>query len=265
MNISKYYRAGIIEIHSLRAFIVNFYTSLLYYPAELIILYFIWKLIFSAIGTETIGGFTFSMLISYFILQRILARFLSSGKLVRELDNLINRGNLVTYLTRPVNFVAFKFSQTVTMSLIQTALGCISFVVVAGLLNLTISYQGVNWLMFIPLIFMALLIIFMLDFLLGILAFWLGRVEHIRIVYSLLLRIVSGALVPISFFPQEIQSILGMLPFQYMFYVPISIVVGAAELSLSTFMVPVFWIIILAALLKIGWSRGLNRFEVQGG
>jgi len=119
--------------------------------------------------------------------------------------------------------------------------------------------------MFIPLIFMALLIIFMLDFLLGILAFWLGRVEHIRIVYSLLLRIVSGALVPISFFPQEIQSILGMLPFQYMFYVPISIVVGAAELSLSTFMVPVFWIIILAVLLKIGWSRGLNRFEVQGG
>jgi ABC-2 type transport system permease protein len=265
MNVEKYFRAGFIEVHSLRAFIVGFYLSLLYYPAELIILYFIWKLIYTGIGATIIGGFTFSMLISYFVLQRILSRFLSSGNLVRELDMLINTGNLITYLARPVNFVALKFSQTLFLSAVRTALGCVSFFAVAAVLRLTMSYEGADWAAFVPLVFLSLLIIFLLDFLVGILAFWLGRIESLRIVYSLLLRLVSGALVPISFFPQSIQSVLAVLPFQYMYYVPISVVVEATEVTLVDYVVPVLWVCFLFILLKIAWSRGLKRFEVQGG
>ncbi len=265
MNLRKYAMAGAVEIFSLRAFLVGFYLNLLYYPAELIILYFIWKVIYDGIGVTSLGGFTFSMLISYFILQRILSRFLPSGTMSRELDSLINNGDLITYLARPVNYAAFKFSQTIFVSAVQTGLGCASFLLVTFLLNLDVSYKGADWLAFIPLIIMALMIIFLLDFLVGILAFWLGRIESIRIVYLLLLRLVSGALVPISFFPQKIQAVLSLMPFQYMYYVPISIVVGAETAASMTYVVPFVWICLLALVLKYAWSKGLARFEIQGG
>lgn len=265
MNVQKYFRAGMIEIYSLKAFIAEFYTSLLYYPAELIILYFIWKLIYTAIGASTIGGFSFSMLISYFILQRILSRFLSIGKPARELDDLINSGNLVIYLARPLNYVVFKISQVLFLSSVQTVLGVASFLVVGFFLNLSISFEGADWLAFFPLVAMSLVIIFLLDFLIGILAFWLGRLEHVRIVYSLLLRLVSGALVPISFFPESVQFVLELLPFQYMFYTPIGVIVGAVDVTAKTYIIPAVWVVLLAVLLKVGWSRGLKRFEVQGG
>lgn len=265
MNLKKYFMAGTVEIYSLRAFVVGFYLSLLYYPAELIILYFIWKIIYTSTGITSIGGFTFSMLISYFILQRILSRFLPTGTMSRELDALINSGDLITYLTRPVNYVSFKLSQILFLSAIQTVLGVLSFLAVAFILRLTISYESADWLAFILLVAMSLVIVFLLDMGVGILAFWLGRIESMRIVYLLLLRLVSGALVPISFFPQTIQIFLSALPFQYMYYVPVSLVVGAGEATLATYLIPAMWICFLSIVIRLAWARGLRRFEIQGG
>jgi ABC-2 type transport system permease protein len=265
MNIRKYYMAGAVQLYSLRSFVAGFYLSLLYYPAELIILYFIWMTIYRGIGVTVIGGFTFTALISYFVLQRILSRFLPSGSVSRELDTLINSGGLITYLARPVHYVAFKLSQTLFLSAIQTVLGCVSFVAVAYVLRLTMSFEGGDWLAFFPLVIMSLLITFLLDFSVGILAFWLGRIESLRVVYSLMLRLVSGALVPISFFPQTIQAILSLLPFQYLYYVPVSVVIGTHEVTAKTYAIPALWILVLSLVLFFAWSRGLRRFEIQGG
>lgn len=81
--------------------------------------------------------------------------------------------------------------------------------------------------LFIISVVLGILIGTQLDLIIGILAFWTVNIWGLRLLRESVIQFCSGALVPLSLYPQWFQEISMFLPFQSMVYVPVSIYTGS--------------------------------------
>lgn len=114
---------------------------------------------------------------------------------------------------------------------------------------------------------LSFLILFSLNFLLGLVCFATTNIKQITMAYSGILTILSGKLIPNWLYPQWVQGIINVLPFRCIFETPLNIytgAVGAHEIVLSLFLQAV-WVMVLFFLGKQMWHSVHRRLTVQGG
>jgi ABC-2 type transport system permease protein len=78
---------------------------------------------------------------------------------------------------------------------------------------------------------------------------------------------LSGSLLPLGLFPDELQTVLLMQPFAGLLDIPLRIYTGnlvGAE-AIGGIGLQLFWIVAVIALGRIAMARALRRLEVQGG
>jgi ABC-2 type transport system permease protein len=111
------------------------------------------------------------------------------------------------------------------------------------------------------------LIIYLTQFIVAELTFWVGRIDTLRDLLFEAYVFFSGSVIPNDFLPPLLRRIGESLPFRFMFYVPVSALLGripAADfpgLALSE----ILWVSGLAVVSRLLWRRGVSRFEAQGG
>jgi ABC-2 type transport system permease protein len=86
-------------------------------------------------------------------------------------------------------------------------------------------------------------------------------------IYTLVGNFATGALVPLWFMPGALRSVIELLPFQAIAFVPVSIYVGApATGSIWTALaLQLAWVGILAVVIRWIWSRAFRHTVIQGG
>ncbi|MNN70994.1 hypothetical protein D3C81_1868910 [compost metagenome] len=112
---------------------------------------------------------------------------------------------------------------------------------------------------------LGFLMTFLVNYCIGLTAFWLTNADGVRGMFHLLRNISAGVLVPLTFFSQPIQQVLLYLPFQYMQYVPARVFIGHYELAGMLLTIPQIVAIqavavllmwgITAVLIKLGHRR----------
>ena len=82
-----------------------------------------------------------------------------------------------------------------------------------------------------------------------------------------LIRLLSGSIIPIWFFPDWLADILNLLPFVYIYQLPLDIYIGSAsELDISRrMMIQLVWFILLAGIFLLLSKKSLKKVMVQGG
>ena len=102
--------------------------------------------------------------------------------------------------------------------------------------------------------------------LVGSIAFWTVNVWRIISIYGRMADILSGSLFPLDFLPQKAGTLVGLLPFKYIHYAPISIYLGKADISAAFKIIAIqtAWVIILSLLYKWVWGRGLRKYDAVG-
>jgi ABC-2 type transport system permease protein len=120
---------------------------------------------------------------------------------------------------------------------------------------------------FLVSLFLGVVISFLFDFIFGMLAFYVKNLWGIGFGKFALVRLLSGALIPLVFFPKPIQNILNLLPFKGMIYTPVMIFLGKyqSQEMLMSMMNQVLWIGILALCNYLLWRKAVTRLTVQGG
>ena len=267
MHMKKYLGVARTKLYDIRAFSIDFYSRLAYYPIEMIIIYFLWSLIYSGMGTNVIGGFSFVELISYFVVQRICSRILSYADISSGIEGDVNSGGLCLYLCRPINYLGYLFSSNVPAILIGGISGVPIFVFLAHFFELPFPRDAVSWSLFAFSIGISSVIAFAISVLIGLTAFWTKQVHSIRWIYHTIPDFISGAVIPISFYPQWLQSIFKFLPFQYIYYIPLSIFFGKIDFYElpELFIIQTLWAVVLLVSVKFAWNNGLKVFDAQGG
>lgn len=114
---------------------------------------------------------------------------------------------------------------------------------------------------------LAYLVLFSLNFLLGLLSMLVMNIKQITWAYRGLVSLLSGALIPLWLFPAGLRAVLDVLPFRCVYDVPLNIYTGAlnggalaGQLALQ-----LAWTAALFALGRAAWRAVHRRMTVQGG
>lgn len=243
-------------------------VSILVGPVYFIIQYFIWKAVYGG-SSEAINGMEFKQILCYYGAITLI------GYLVMDfadwnLQMLIRTGKYLTFQLRPIHHRFFALSQKIghrILGFIFEFLPC--FFILEFIFKIDLIPKNIE-LAVISIIF-AFLMNFYVNYCIGMTAFWLVQSQGIRQVYQVVAEILSGSLIPLIFFPETLQKMLFFLPFQYITYVPASVVMGKYSLGGITMdlgqivLIQGCAVVFIIMLCEIIYRLAMNKYTDAGG
>jgi len=241
-------------------------VSLFVGPMYFLVQIFIWKAVFSSRGS--INGLSLDQMITYFGVA-VLINYLIMDFADWNLQMLISTGKFLSYMLRPMSHIYFALSQKVGHRVLGFT---VEFIPVYLILFFVFRVRLVPAMPVFAVISIILgfLMMFLVDYCVGITAFWLTRTSGIRRMFLLLRDICSGMFLPLTFFPGILQKILFYLPFQFIAYVPVRVFVGSYELGGISLDIPqivgiqAVAVMVMSIFTVIFFKLGTKRFTGVG-
>lgn len=267
MRLKKYLtltRAGMIEALQFRmSTLVAILGNLIY----LVIIYYLWKAIYASVETGTVNGMTFEDTMIYLVLATALFSFMEVF-LVWNMGRNIQSGKITLDLIKPMkyeNFMFWQFSGSYVMSFFTTFLptSIVVYIVTKGALQI-----GINLLFFLVSVIFALLINFYIDFFVGTICLHTESIWGINIMKEVVVLLLSGASIPIAFFPEPLKTIVFYLPFQAIYNTPLRLLINNSMSYSERFqllLLQIMWVALLYAGSKMFWKSSLRKITVNGG
>lgn len=225
----------------------------------------IWMAIYQS--GDYVGSYTLPEMITYLVVGSfisVLTRSYAADKVAKT----IRRGELSLYLTRPMSFLLFNLADRLgTMSfttLLSAASMLIPVMVFIG--YLTLPPIVVNLLIIVPMLVLAFLIEWMVNFLMGLVAFWTVDVGGIFYSINRVREFFAGGFFPLDLLPLWFVKLSFLLPFAYSFFAPTQLYLGKLswQQGLWGLLVEAVWIGILYGIIRVVWRRGLKKYEGVG-
>jgi len=181
---------------------------------------------------------------------------------------LIRTGNISVELLKPLDFQVYVFSRTFGESSFRYIFLLLPSVLIGHLfLGLSFPSSLSTTLLYFLSSLLGFIILFALNFLLGLLSVVTYSITSISWAYLGIVQFCSGQIVPLSLFPHAIGNILEMLPFQCIYFLPVSIYVGELRgpTALDAILSQAIWALSLVAIGRMFWLGMQRRIVVQGG
>jgi ABC-2 type transport system permease protein len=267
MSLRKYLtltRAGIIEALQFRlSAIVMVIGNLLY----LIVVYFLWKAIYASAGTDIVNGMTFADTLIYLVLATALYGFMEMYA-VWEIGRAIQSGKIVLDLLKPIEYRSYLFwsySGSFVVNFFSTFLP--TFIAVCLVTHGAVPL-GFNLIYVALSVVMAVIINYSIDFMVGTICLFTESIWGINIMKQVVVLLLSGATIPLAFFPDNLRTVVHFLPFQSIYNAPLSLLLHANpdwQTVCSTLGLQLFWAAALTLISAAFWNRSLRQITVNGG
>ncbi len=227
--------------------------------------YYLWRSIYA--HADTIRGLTFDETFLYVALGSsifvLLKTYVDWG-----ISYEIREGIIATYLIKPMDYGLYTLFGALGSVLIN-----LTAITLPTLLLLTLVFRvsiemGAGLVLFPVSLLLAFIISFCFDYFIGLLAFYTESTWGLAITKEIFVMVLSGALVPLQFFPDALQKILLALPFQAIYYTPLMMVSQPTlgwESLLSMLAVQVFWAVALFVLTRLFYNQAVKVLRVSGG
>ena len=247
---------------------VNFFMEILSGILSSLIVIFLWMAIYRSAGEEVIGGYSLKEMVTYLLGGGLINSFILTTAENPETSQSIQDGTLSSLLIQPVHPYGVWFFRDLGNKAFLFLLGLAGYTVVffffKGYLVFPASLGPL--LLFLISMGLAALLQFFLFEGFSLLSFWVENTYGIRFTLRVIMEVVSGAIIPLSFFPGMLQKIFFLLPFPFLIYLPMRIYLGKIPLT----QVPLEllneagWIVGLALLNVILWKRGIQQYVAMG-
>jgi len=191
----------------------------------------------------------------------------------RDMDTiaLLRSGNVAYELCRPLNLYFNCYCRLIALRLVPTLLSGIPLFTVALLVPgdiraalPTSTGAAIAWL---AATLAALLMGCALSNLVSISAFWTVSADGMAFILPAFVLVLSGAIVPLAFFPDWMQPVLKVLPFAGLLDIPARFYLGVLPPG-QVFQFLALELVWTGAFILLGlrlMSAGMKRITVQGG
>lgn len=263
-SVTYVYKMVRISLLSQLALRSSYYFGLLREFLFLILSIQLFRTLYS--GSETVISATLKETITYLIISKF-AQFFNMSTMGKIQSRIVS-GEIATDLLRPVEYDFFMLVQefgawiqrviSITLPLVLLSLLFVKFYPPSTI------YYGF---FFIICILLSFLIMFYANYCVSLTAFWIPYLWSLNSVSTTLFTILSGAMIPLWFYPEGIRSVLEWLPFSLAVYTPINVYLGRiymADMPLL-FLKQAMWIVILWLVSRFIWSRATKKIIVNGG
>jgi len=244
------------------------------YRAELIVwiltttMPLIMMALWTAVAREApVGRFGQKDFIAYFLVTFIVRQLTSSWS-AWQLNWEVRHGILAMRLLKPVHPILVLGTEVIAAQPLRLLIA--GPVAVLMLMIVGLDYlpsDPVLWLLWLVSIAGAWLLVFLVNILVGSLAFFLESSMKVMDIWLALFFVLSGYLIPIELFPPAFRTLADWLPFRYQIGLPVEIITGAYDRAGALWMLLRQWGFVagVGVLTAIVWRTGIRRFEAFGG
>jgi len=246
----------------------DFLISLVSGGFAVFIQFFLWRALYRGSNQTELYGYDYSQMVVYIIMAGIMGK-ITQTNFQEDIMFDVMEGNMNRFFVQPIGHLPYRVIGFLGKKTVQYVM---VILISAGLL-VTLSFTvGAKFsagniiagLLISPL---SLLLNCMLFYCISAVSFWLlwawGVFNGLQVITSIL----GGGLFPLTVFGEKAMAVLRFLPFQYVIYFPLNVVVGNETTNgiISGIAMQIIWILLLFGLSKIVWRIGMKKYIAAGG
>ncbi len=227
--------------------------------------YYLWRSIYRY--SDVIRGLTFNETFLYvglgsaiFILLKTYADW--------YLHYEIREGIIAIYLTKPIDLQLYMLFANLGSLLMNLMAITLPTAIMLGLVfKIKIAF-GIGLFLFPISLLLAFLISFSIDYFVGLMGFYSESVWGLSMTKEIIISVFSGALIPIQFFPEAMQTVLLWLPFQAIFHTPIMMLTRpnqGMDIFLPMLAIQMAWAGVLYFAARLFYNQAVKVLRVAGG
>ncbi len=216
-------------------------------------------------GGGSAGGYTPADFAAYFIVL-MLVNHLTYTWIMYEYEYRVREGVLSFALLRPVHPIHSDIADNLTSKLISLPGVLLAAVVLALIFRPALQFSAWAVAAAVPVLALAFLLRFLLEWTLALAAFWTTRVSAFNQLYFVALLFLSGRIAPLSLLPPPVQTAAAILPFRWMVSFPVELLLGrlTPASALSGLGAQVLWLMLALGLMRLVWRAGLKQYSAVG-
>jgi ABC-2 type transport system permease protein len=217
----------------------------------------------------TIAGYNYHDFIAYYLLTMVSRAFSSMPGLAAGIALQIRNGEIKKYLIQPVDLVGFLLLMRIAHKLVYYGVAIAPFALVFYLCSDYFPGWPRADVMFayVTSLILAFLLGFFLEATMGLIGFWFLEISSLLFVYMLFNFFFSGHMFPLDILPAPWDTIVQIIPLQYLAYFPAAVFLQKITgsdlwwgLAIQT-----AWVLFFIALCRITYARGIKRYSGFGG
>ncbi|HZH99302.1 MAG TPA: ABC-2 family transporter protein [Fimbriimonadaceae bacterium] len=219
-----------------------------------------------SIAGGTIGGFSASDFVLYYLCMLFLGSFVTSH-IMWELATEIKEGQFSIILIRPISFFQYTFFRNLSWRIIRTALFTPIFVL------LLFAYKGyladaqvhLTWQFWVSLL-LGHLVSFSFVIMMAMFALFVQEVYSIFELYYVPMLFLSGQLFPIAVLPEWARVLAKFFPFYFTTGAPTEILIGRVTGAAvnQTLLIQTAWVVGAYIGARLLWKKGLRHYTGVG-
>ena len=184
-------------------------------------------------------------------------------RLIRE---KVREGTIATDLMKPISVPMYFFSDGVGQTLLHALLVIPSILFALLLVHVDVPSAPVFG-MFLLTFALGYLVNFFVNFLMNAVAFWTLETFAIQLIVRWVSDLLSGQIIPLTFFPGILGRVVFALPFAAIYSTPLLIYVGVIRPQDygRYVLIQLLWLALFSALSLFVWRAASRRVVIQGG
>ena len=260
------------------AYRFNIFVWVIVTVLEVACLIFLWSAVYqSSEGgiDSSINGFTYKEMITYVVLTTVFGFITFNNDTLWFINKDIKDGTIGNYIIKPISyrgrFVASNIGALLMMSLVfgiplyGASLGVligIGFLPVPSVLDFIAHFA-----LFIVASVLASLLNDVISYIFGVLCFYTSAAWGLNSLKTTIISFLSGALLPLAFFPNVFREIVSYMPFAGMSQNPVLILMMKYSYleCAKVILVSLGWLILLELFAKLLFNHAIKIVTVQGG
>lgn len=239
--------------------------NMIFTISKILFAYLLWNMIFA--GKNTVMGFSFFGMMSYYIISSFLSQLEMSQGVSEEINQRIRYGTFSKYMVIPVNIEGYFVAMELGVVLFYFLFDLIAGVVWIGIFRIRFIFTNNLFTIGCAVIMIIVGMIFMvqLNYYLGLLTLKYQGIGTFLMIKNNLVSLITGSIVPLALFPDTIIQVMKLLPFYYITYLPSMLLVGyCKEEALSGIVIIAIWCIILQVVIKFTWNKYVREYDGVG-
>ena len=130
--------------------------------------------------------------------------------------------------------------------------------------------MGINLLWFALSTVIALVVNFSMEMIVATICLYTESTWGINIVKETIVLLLSGASIPLAFFPEALRQVVQYLPFRAVYDIPLTILLEKNDTNTIEGLLPMFglqlaWALILTLAGTLFWNYSVRKITVNGG
>ncbi len=184
----------------------------------------------------------------------------------RTIREKIREGTIATDLMKPISLPMYFFSDGVGQTALHALLVIPSLLFALLLVHIDVPAPGVL-LAFVISFALGYVVNFFVNFLMNTVAFFTLETFAIQLIVRWISDLLSGQIIPLTFFPGLLGRIVFALPFAAIYSTPLLIYVGLIKPQhyAAYLLAQAAWAVLFAGLSSVVWRAAARRVVIQGG